>query len=111
MTLSKGIALAQKTGELSGIESAVQGLPHERMVTAFHTAIKELWDAYERETAVRLIREVTETVPDEDIVQFWMRKALEVEPELAQQYFSETFLVAYFKPKVAARCGTGGCCG
>lgn len=110
MSLDRATEIARKTGDLTAIEQAVQEMSHDRMVTAFHASIKTLWDAYERETAIRLIKEVTETIPDEDIVQFWMRKSLEVEPELAREYFNEGFLLAYFKPQVAARCGTGGCC-
>ena len=110
MTMERATEIAQRTGDLTAIEQAAQGMSEDRVVTAFHWAIKQLWDAYERETAVRLIKEVTETVPDEDIVQFWMRKVLEIEPGLAREYFSEAFLLAYFRPQVAARCGTGGCC-
>lgn len=111
MTLERAVQIAEKTGDLTAIEESLQGLTHERIVTSLHWAIKSLWDAYERETAVRLIKEVTETIPDEDIVQFWMRKSLEIEPELAREYMDQGFLLAYFKPQVAARCGTGGCCG
>lgn len=109
-TMNKAVAVAMKTGSIDPIGEAVSALPAGQQVNAINSAITRLWEGWERETAIRMIREVTEHIPEELIVQFWLRRAMEVEPDLAAQYFSDTFLLAYYKPDVARRCGTGGCC-
>lgn len=109
-TLNEAIAFAKKTGDIAPLEEVLSNTAAAQQVTAMNTAVTRLWEDWERETAIRLIREVAQAVPDELIVQFWLRKAMEVEPELAGMHFSETFLLAYYKPDVARRCGSGGCC-
>lgn len=110
-TLQKAIEISMKTGDIDPIGEAVSALPAGQQINGINTAITRLWEGWERETAIRMIHEVAEHIPDELILQTWLRKAMEVEPELAQHYFSEAFLLAYFKPDVARTCGTGGCCG
>lgn len=110
LTLQKAIAVAMKTGNIDPIGESVSAMAAGQQVNAINSAITRLWEGWERETAIRMVREVTEHIPDELIVQFWLRKAMEVEPDLAAQYFSDTFLLAYYKPEVARRCGSGGCC-
>lgn len=109
-TLNKAVAIAMKTGDIDPIGEAVSAMAAGQQVNAINSAINRLWTGWERETAIKMVREVTEHIPDELIVQFWLRKAMEVEPDLAAQYFSDTFLLAYYKPEVAKRCGSGGCC-
>lgn len=110
-TLQRAITTAMKTGAIDPIGDAVSAMAEGQQVNGINHAITRLWEGWERETAIRLIREVTDHIPEELIVQFWLRKSLEVEPDLAAKYFSDTFLLAYYKPDVARRCGTGGCCG
>lgn len=109
-TLNQAIAFAKKTGDIAPLEAVISDTAAGQQVNAMNSAITRLWEGWERETSIRLMREVAQVVPDELIVQFWLRKALEVEPELATKHFSDTFLLAYYKPDVARRCGSGGCC-
>src|SRR5690554_3359402 len=109
-TLNKAVAIAMKTGDIDPIGEAISAMPAGQQVNAINTAINRLWVGWERETAIRMVREVTEHIPEELIIQFWLRKAMEVEPELAAKHFSDTFLLTYYKPEVARRCGSGGCC-
>lgn len=109
-TLNKAIAIAMKTGDIDPIGEAVSSMSAGQQVNAINSAITRLWEGWERETAIKMVREVTEHIPDELIVQFWLRKTMEVEPDLAATYYSDTFLLAYYKPEVARRCGSGGCC-
>ncbi|TXD43754.1 hypothetical protein FRC96_01125 [Lujinxingia vulgaris] len=108
--LQKPLAHAMRTGELAGVLAAVESASPAEQPTLWDHAIGELWKAYQRETATRLITEAAAR-SDADIVQYWVRQAMEVEPEIAAQYFSPEFLEAFFKPEVAARCGRKGCCG
>lgn len=110
-TLQRAIEITMKSGDIDPIGEAVSALPAGQQINGINLAITRLWEGWERETAIRMIREVAEHIPDELILQTWLRKAMEVEPDLAQQYFSETFILAYFKPDIARTCGTGGCCG
>jgi len=109
-TLARAIEITMKSGDINPIGEAVSALPAGQQINAINTALTRLWEGWERETAIRMICEVAEHIPDELILQTWMRKAIEVEPELARNYFSEAFVLAYFKPDVARTCGTGGCC-
>lgn len=110
-TLQRAIQITMKSGDIDPIGEAVSALPAGQQINGINHALTRLWEGWERETAIRMIRDVAEHIPDELILQFWMRKAMEVEPELAEHYFTETFLLAYFKPDVARTCGSGGCCG
>lgn len=108
-TLNKAIDIAMKTGDIDPIGDAVSAMPAGQQVSAINMGITRLWEGWERETAIRMIREVTEHIPDELIIQFWLRRSMEVEPELAEHYYTEAFLLAYYKPEVASSCGTGSC--
>ncbi|RAL25311.1 hypothetical protein DL240_03620 [Lujinxingia litoralis] len=108
--LTKPLEQAMRTGEIAGVLAAVESASPKEQPTLWDHAIGELWKSYHRETAISLIREAA-TRSDADIVQYWVRQAMEVEPEIASQVFSPEFLEAYFKPDVAARCGRKGCCG
>lgn len=110
-TLQRAIEITMKSGDIDPIGEAVSALPAGQQINGINHALTRLWDGWERETAIRMIREVAEHIPDELILQFWLRKSMEVEPELAEHYFSEAFLLAYFKPDIARTCGSGGCCG
>lgn len=108
-TLNRAIDIAMKTGDIDPVGEAVSAMPAGQQVNAINHSITRLWEGWERETAIRMIHEVTPHIPDELITQFWLRRSMEVEPEIAEHYYSEAFLLAYYKPEVASRCGTGGC--
>src|SRR5690554_2046788 len=108
--LQKPLAHAMRTGEIAGVLAAVESASPGEQPTLWDHAIGELWKAYQRETATNLIMEAASR-SDADIVQYWVRQVMEVEPEIAAQRFTPEFLEAFFKPDVAARCGRKGCCG
>lgn len=78
--------------------------------TKFNTAIKPIWDAYERETASSLVKEMLIRCGDEPIAQHWLMTVTQVEPEIARKQFTEEFIKEHYKPEIAAKCA-GGCCG
>ncbi len=108
--VAAGTAHARKTGELGVLISAIETTPYSEQATQWDQAIGELWQAYAREEAARLVMEAAAR-SDADIIQYWIRQILEVEPEIAAQTFSQEFLEEYFQPEVAAKCGRSGCCG
>lgn len=77
---------------------------------AWDQAITTLWQSYHRETAARLVVEAAKR-SDAPVVQYWIKRFQEVEPEIASEQFSDEFLAAYYQPQVAAKCGRGCGCG
>ena len=76
---------------------------------AWDQAITNLWQSYHRETGARLVVEAAKRT-DAPVVQYWIRRFQEVEPEIAGEHFSEEFLTAYYRRDVAAKCGRScGC--
>jgi hypothetical protein len=108
--VAAGTAHARKTGELGALVAAIETTPYSEQATQWDQAIGELWQSYAREEATRLVMEAAER-SDADIIQYWIRQVLEVEPEIASEHFTQEFLEEHFQPEVAAKCGRTGCCG
>lgn len=108
--ISSRIAHAAQTGELHLLIEAIEGLPDEEQPTHWDQAIGQLWQEYARETATRLIMAAAER-SDAEVIQYWIRRVMEVEPALADEHFDEEFMQRYFQPEVAERCGRTSCCG
>ncbi len=109
--LSHAIKTARRTGDLSAIVGHIEHLPEAARPTTWDNAIGQLWRAYERETAARLVIEAG-LRSDAEIVQYWIRQVMEVEPEIAMAVFTPEFLNSCFNPSVASsmgRCGSCGC--
>ena len=83
--------------------------PHDTAST-WNQAIDILWQNYHRDTAGRLVVEAAKRT-DAPIVQYWIQRFREVEPEIAARHFSPEFLAEYFRPDVAAKCGRSCGCG
>lgn len=107
--LGKELDLAHRTGEIPALVATIEGAPPKIQPTLWDQAIGSLWNEYARETAIRLVMAAAERC-EGDIVQYWIKKVIDVEPELAQDYFTEDFLLRYFRPDIASRCGRRGCC-
>ncbi len=75
---------------------------------AFNRAIKGLWDAYERELAVPVIKALVEHHGDVPIAQYWLQQLQTVEPDLARETLDSAFLEEHYQPEVAAACGKAG---
>ena len=80
--------------------------------TKFNSAIKPIWDSYERQTACELVKVMLERCGNEPIAQHWLMTVTQVEPEIARKQFSESFLKEHYNPEIAAKCagGCGGSC-
>ena len=108
--VAAGVSFAQQTGRLDVLIDAIEARPEAEQATQWDQAIGALWRDYAREEAARLVVEAAQRC-EADVVQYWIRQVAEVEPEIAQEQFSEEFLAEHFRPEVAARCGRTGCCG
>ena len=100
---------AKRSGEVAGIVAAVEAEPEKKHPNLWDQSISTLWQEYHRETAVLLMVAAARR-SDAPVVQFWLKKAMDVEPELATEHFTEEFLEEFFRPEVAAKCGRVSCC-
>ena len=108
--LNSGLDQARQTGEVAGIVAAIEGAPEKKHPNLWDQAIGTLWEEYHREAALDLMIAGARRT-DVPIIQFWLKRAMEVEPEMVDEHFTDEFLDKYFQPAVAARCGRVGCCG
>ena len=106
--LARSLVKARATGEVGGLVAAIEASPEASRATLWDQAIGALWADYAREAATHLIMAGAQR-SEADILQYWIQRVMEVEPELAHEHFSEDFLAEYFRPQVAAGCGRCGC--
>ena len=83
-------------------------MPANRQPNAYNVAIRSIWDAYQRPLACELVRELGSRHPSARITQYWIKQALEVEPEAARRILGEEFLNDVYRPEVARQCGSFG---
>ncbi len=106
--LARSLVRARATGEVGGLVAAIEASPAASRATLWDQAIGALWADYAREAATHLIMAGAQR-SDADILQYWIQRVMEVEPEIAHEFFSDDFLTVYFRPQVAAGCGKCGC--
>ena len=99
---------AAQTGELRRLIQYIE--EQSDPSTKWDQAIGALWNTYHRELAAQLVVEGAQR-NDATVFQFWMKRIIEVEPEVASAHFTEAFLLAHFQPELAATCGKGCGCG
>lgn len=102
------VARAKKSKDLLSLINVLANMKDSAQPDAFNHAIRQLWDDYEREMAAVLVRELAERHPDERITQYWLDQVQKVEPEIAGKMFERNFIESYYRPEVAARCGSFG---
>ncbi len=74
----------------------------------YNRAIRALWDRYERELAVAIVRELARNHKEARITQYWLKQVQQVEPRLAREQLGEEFYETFFLPELAAQCGSAG---
>lgn len=97
-----------RDGDVGALVGRIEALPPATQPTAYHSALLRTWATYERRRAMELIREMGMRVGDASIAQYWIRQALEVEPEIAREVLDEDWLSAFYVPEVAKQCGSFG---
>lgn len=110
VSLQSLLKQAQRSGDLAPLVAFIELREDTERPTLWDQAIGQLWRRYERELATLLIVEAGMRC-DADIVQYWIRQAMEVEPEIAVATFTPEFLSTCFDTQVAARVGRCGSCG
>jgi len=106
--LDKAADAAIEAGDVGEVVSTIARRPVETRPTAFNHVIRRLWDAYERNLATVLVRELAEQHHETQIAQYWLKQVLTAEPAIARQVMSKEFVETYFQPEVAAKCGPVG---
>lgn len=109
-SVSAATRQAHKTHDVGPIIAAIDEDKTGDMATSFNSAIKSLWDAYDRETATDLIKAFLERCDDKPIAQMWLKTVAEVEPEIARKKLGEAFILEHTREEIAAACA-GGCGG
>ncbi len=107
-SLDPAIDAVVKGGEVEPLLKRIDELRPAARPDAFNRAIRRLWDEYQRERTIPLIRALVVAHGDARIAQYWLEQVRTVEPELARSSFDEAFMAEHYKPEVAAACGPTG---
>jgi len=99
---------AVKAGDLEPLVAALARKRPAAQPTAFNQAIRMLWDMYERQLALELVKELAARHGDARIAQYWLKEALSTEPAISSRVFSREFVTEHYQPEVAAQCGPAG---
>jgi hypothetical protein len=106
--LRTALARARRERSVAPLVDAVEAVRPAARTSNYNHAIRQLWDDYDRALAIELVRELARRHGDSLIAQYWLRQALQVEPELASRLLTQEFLDRHYVPEVAARCGPVG---
>lgn len=107
-TLNKAVKETLKTKDISHVLKVIDTYPEDQQPTQFNVAIKPIWDAYERELASKLVKELLKRKSCTPIAQHWLEQVAAIEPEIARKEFSEAFIKEHYNADVAASC-RGNC--
>jgi hypothetical protein len=107
-TSNRELASALKTGETQPLIDSILALRPQLQGDAFHKAIGRLWNGYQREAAVPVIKALATTHTETRIAQYWLDQLQKVEPELAEETLDGDFLKENYRPQIAAKCGQFG---
>ncbi len=106
--IEKLITAVAKGGDPKPLLAALAEVREGKQPDEYNRVIRGLWDDYNREEAVPVIKALAITHGAAPIAQYWIQQVREVEPDLARRFFDEDFINANFKPEVAATCGKVG---
>jgi hypothetical protein len=107
-SLAGVIAKARKEQDITPIVEKVSTFRVAAQPAAYNHCIRAIWDAYDRELAIELIKVLAKEHSNSLIAQYWLKQLLQVEPALAKARLEEDFLQRYYQPKLAAQCGPVG---
>lgn len=107
-SLDRAVNRAIKDQDSGPLIDAILRMGEGSQPDAFNHSIRRLWDDYQRELAIPVIRSLVENHSDEKIAQYWLDQVRGVEPELAKEAFDQEFIDAHYRPQVAATCGNAG---
>jgi len=99
---------AVKNGDVEPLREALRKRSALTAPAAYNRAIRGLWDAYRRDLAAPLIRDLGERFGEVFISQYWLKQLLTVEPGLAKANLDPKFLEQHYQPEVAQKCGSFG---
>lgn len=95
-------------GDAQQIIAAIDRRSTAQQIHTYHRTIRMLWDGYQRETAIAVIRGMATRHDAEKITQYWLHQAIEIEPQLSLAGLEDAFLADHYRPEVAATCGSYG---
>ena len=108
--ISTAIATARKDNTVDPIVEAISKDQNKDSASLYNSAIKTLWDSFDRELAIDLAKVFLEKKACEPIAQYWLQQIQTVEPELARTKMGEEFIKSHYVDEAAKACA-GGCCG
>jgi len=94
---------AIKTKDISQIVEFLLEVKGNARQNAFEVAMRKLWDLYERELAIDILKKMVPHLDDAPVMHTWLRNVLEIEPELARKKFDKVWVKATFKEHLAAK--------
>lgn len=106
--INRSVARAIRDKSVAGVVEAIDKRSATAQPTLYNHAIRRLWDAYERELATELVRELTQRHHETSIAQYWLKQVAQAEPNLATTILTKPFFDSYYLPEIAAKCGPVG---
>jgi len=106
--LRAALEQARRERSIAPLVEAVESVRPAARTSHYNHAIRKLWEDYDRALAIELVRELASRHGSSLIAQYWLRQALQVEPDLASRLLPQEFLERHYEPEVAARCGPVG---
>jgi len=90
--LKAAVAAARESGEVAPIVEAIKARGLADKPNVWHQTLDTLWNDYERELAARLVVEAG-VFHSNDMLQSWIQRVIEVEPEIAMETFTRAFVI------------------
>jgi hypothetical protein len=103
----KAVDAAIAAQDPAPVVEAASRVAASRQPEFYEEAIVNMWEAWHRPLAVRVIKAFSLAHSDKRICQYWLKQAIEVEPMAARKELDEQFLKLHYNPEVAASCCKG----
>lgn len=99
---------AATTGDAGPLLARLHRVRAGEQPTEYHRVLKRLWDGYHREVGVAVAMDLATSHREAPVAQYWLKRFLDHEPEIAQRHLDDAFLEAFYDAGVAAKCGSFG---